>query len=191
MTLAGKATVDADEQRLRGKFALGVEPTGDVVLEFVSSFLFGSQREDFAFSVVGDTVRVIDRERGEYFEGEEAEAFLAQALDVEVGIRETLHFALGGRPSCGDIEAIRMDRSSDVIRFDGKTDSRPFRVEFDAQTMRLRRVAWPVRLEHRSGDRLDVSYQWDRAPDGRPQLKQIVMTLEKRPWRCKLDSVKG
>lgn len=183
--------MDADEQRLRGKFSLGVEPTGDVVLEFASSFLFGSQREDFAFSVVSDTVRVIDRERGEYFEGEEAEAFLAEVLDVQVGIRETLHFALGGRPSCGDIEDIRMDRGSDVIRFEGRTDSKPFRVEFDAQTMRLRRVAWPVRLEQRTGDRLDVSYQWDRTPDGQARLKRIVMTLEKRPWRCKLDGVTG
>ena len=190
--MAGKATIDANQQRIRGKFTLHAKPSGDVVLEFTSSLLFGSRREDFLFSLVDDTLRVLDRERGMYYEGDDAEEFVKHSLEMEFGVRDALVLALGKHPPCESMERIDYKAGSGgEVRFSGRTANGSFRVVFAAQDKRLQQVIWPVALDHGTMDHLEVEYRWSADDSGRPRLEGVTMRLEKREWRCRLHSASG
>ncbi len=62
INFTGKATVDADQYRVRGVFRLETNRSGDIFFEFTSSMLFGNRIEDFFCSIVADTLRIVDRE---------------------------------------------------------------------------------------------------------------------------------
>ncbi len=186
VTLKGKAVVDADQFRVRGFVKLQVEPTGDVVCEFASSVFFGGHVEDFVLSIVADTMRIVDRERGQYFEGDRAEDFLGESLRMGFGVRRTLGLALGGRPGCEEVDGLQIvtGRRGEV-RVRGRVDGRGFELEFSANRRRLIRAVWPV-AGGPLGDRLTLKYDWDESAGGSLQLREVVMQLEEREWRCKL-----
>jgi hypothetical protein len=186
--LVGSATVDADQHRLRGKVDLRVESNGDIYLDFTSTILFGARREDFFFSLVNDTLRVVDRERGAYFEEENAEAFLSESLGMAFGVREALGLAMGHPPACHALRELEMrGGESGEVRFDGRVVDADFRVIFGASGRRLQELNWPVQLDD-GEDRLKVTYDWKMGEDGRFALRQVVMWLEYREWRCRLTS---
>ena len=76
-TMSGRATFDVDSYRVRGHFRLELAASGDAVLEFSGSTLLGGHREDAVISLSSDTLRVLDRERGRYYEGEEVARLIA------------------------------------------------------------------------------------------------------------------
>lgn len=184
--LVGRATIDANEQRVQGKIILEATPEGDVTFEFTSTILFGAHREDFVFSLVRDTLRVIDRERGIYHEGEAAEEFLQTSLEMEFEVANAMHLTLGGRPECARLAEVEMSLGSDGgVSVRGKTEGESFRLVFEAGSGRLTEAVWPVWLDGGTKDRLKVRYRWS-GPGEDPRLDEVIMQLEGREWRCRL-----
>ena len=183
VTMSGRATIDADQKRVRGKMTLSVQPAGDVTFEFETSMFFGSQHEDFVLSVVNDTLRVLDRERGLFYEGEEAEYYIEESLAVAFGVREAMRLVTGRRPRCGDFEEVELRNESDGgVLFTGRVAQGPFRVLFSSGGGRLREITWPVSVADGRSDRLTVTYRWQQG--GGRGLEEIVMRLDDREWRC-------
>jgi len=183
LAFVGKATIDANQYRVRGVVRLETQPPNNVFLEFSSSMLFGNRIEDFFCSVVDDTLRIVDRERGNYFEGAVAEQFLREQLSMDFAIQQTLAFVLGGHPRCARVDELVLDSRPKGGVLSGRTDGRPFRVEF-SEDGRVAEVAWPVPADPVVKDRLRVEYEW--AGDGPSGLKRMTIYLEEREWRCKL-----
>jgi hypothetical protein len=188
LTITGHATVDANDYKVRGKVRVETRRPGEAVIEFTSTVLFGHAREDLVFSSVGDTVRIVDRERGAYSEGAEAEEFLAESLDTDLDVRLVLQLALGGRPPCDDLSDVGFrTTSAGSIVCTGMHSGRDFRVVFGADR-RIQEAEWPVRSRTYGTDRLRASYEWDGDGGDRGELKGLVLSLEKREWRCKIRS---
>lgn len=190
VTLAGKATVDANQQRLHGKFRLVAAGNGDVTFEFTSTLLFGTQREDFILSLMADTLRVLDRERGALYVGSDAEDFIQQSLEMEFGVQRALHLTLGGHPPCVEIEAPTERRGTDgSIELQGRLDGERWRLRFGAGRGHIEEAQWPVRLGRGRRDRFVVTYRWMTAGQEPARLDEIEMELDGREWRCRLVSV--
>jgi hypothetical protein len=185
VAIAGHATVDADQFRMKGKILLEALD-GGIVFEFTSTLLFGQQREDFVFSLSGDTLRIVDRERGAYYEGVDAEAFLAEALGADFDVPEALRLAFGGTPLCGELSAIRcVPGALGEVYCEGRRYGKPFKVSFEGRGGRIESVEWPVLSDRYGGDRLRVEYEWDDGEDLQ-RLVGVVLSLEARGWRCKI-----
>jgi hypothetical protein len=184
--VSGRATVDANQYKVRGKILIDARAPGEAVIEFTSTVLFGHAREDFLFSSVGDTLRIIDRERGAYYEGEEAESYLAQSLDTDLDVRLLLRLALGGRPSCEELMdvGLRTEATGGMV-CTGEHMGRRFRVVFGSDR-RLREIEWPVPSRMHGMDSLRVSYEWTPGEGGGDRLRGLTLTLERREWRCKV-----
>jgi len=181
LRLVGSARVDAEQHQLRGKVDLQIDGS-TVFLAFASTILFGASREDFFFSLVGDTLRIVDRERAQYYEADDAEAFLSETFGMGSGSRTALGLAMGRPPECSAIDDLEMKLGrGGEVRFEGKVAGASFKVEF-GDDRRLRRLEWPLKLED-GDDRLDVSYDWQQK-DGRWRLREITMWLADREWRC-------
>jgi hypothetical protein len=182
--LKGKATVDADQHRFRGKVDVFTPGAGEVTFEFVSTMLFGTQREDFVFSVRGDTMRILDRERGQYFEGEDAEIYLAEALGVEFGVAEALRLTVGGPPPCGAMDEVEVETESDGgFRVSGRSRGASFHVRFSSRRHRLQELSWPLLERGETRDRLLVRYEW-----AEEALREVTMWMETREWRCRITA---
>jgi hypothetical protein len=184
LTITGKATIDANQYRIRGIIRAEMKPSGDIFFEFNSSIFFGSQIEDFFFSLVGDTMRIVDRERGQYYEGASAAQFLREALAMDFDAPRALRLALGGRPACDELRDVRMrGESSGAVKFDGRVGGDGFDVVFGAHDRRLERVRWPLPEDRERGDRLRAEYRWSSGG-----LGEVTMQMEKREWRCKISA---
>ncbi len=188
----GKATVDANDYHMRGKIRLDASAPGEVVFEFASSILFGNQREDFVFSVHEDTVRIIDRERGAYYEGLEAEEFLAESMETDFSVPAMMFLALGGHPPCDELTGVSIKTAADGgFVCSGKHLGDAFRLNFEGRGPRIHSATWPVRSQRYRDDRLEIDYRWEDDGGGRSVLKEIVIWLEMREWRCKIQAGSG
>lgn len=183
VTLTGKATIDVDQQRVRGMIRAEFYPSGDIYFDFSSSMMFGSHSEDFFVSMKDDTLRIVDRERGEYFQGEEAAHFLRETLGMDFDVMETMRLAAGGRPRCERLESVSAQPGADgEMKYTGRSDGEPFEVVFGPGEGRLVRSHWPL-ADDRRRDRLSAEYRWSGA-----SLDQLTMQLEVRAWRCRILS---
>ncbi len=187
VVLEGKATVDANQYRIRGQVRLDSRSPGEIVFEFTSTMLFGNQRQDFLFVLLADTVRIIDREHGAYYEGEGAEEFMSESLEADFRVSSVLPLAFGAHPACDELDDIRFTTgSAGEIVCSGKRFGKRFRVVFGADHSRLKEVEWPIRSETYGVDRLTVTYEWDTIIGG--GLREVVMKVEMREWRCKIKA---
>lgn len=188
VTLQGTVTVDANQYRVRGKTRIETTPDGDISVDFASSVLFGSRREDFFFSVVSDTLRILDRERGEFYESSNAARFMRENLGMDFDPKAVIVMALGKAPNCRDIAGLNRDaRSNGDIRFSGEASGEQFSVVFAAAHRKLREIKWPLRLEE-GRDELRVTYDWKEGSEGTYRLRQVVIRLREREWRCKITA---
>jgi hypothetical protein len=188
VSIVGQATVDANQYKVRGKIHLDALSPGELSLEFTSTVLFGHAREDIVFSSVGDTLRILDRERGAYYEGGDAESFIAESLETDLDVRAVLSLVLGGHPPCDELSDVRFDTaSSGALICTGAHRGGRFRVVFGGGR-RLEEVEWPVRSETYGSDRLRVTYEWALVANGKTALRGMVVNLEKREWRCKVKT---
>lgn len=186
VSIAGHATVDANQFRMKGKILLEARGAGDVVLEFTSALLFGQEREDFVFSISSDTLRIVDRERGAFYEGDDAVWFLAESLEADFDVPQALSLAFGGSPPCAELSGIRCAAGADgAVSCEGKRFGKPFKAVFDGGGGRLGAVEWPVLSDRYGGDRLRVEYEWKGA-GGLETLSGVVLSLEARGWRCRI-----
>jgi hypothetical protein len=172
----GRATFDVESYRVRGRFQFSSAGTGDAVLEFSGTALLGGHREDVVISLSGDTLRVLDRERGRYYEGDDVERM------VESGTRVTGAWALGLRRAlaagCGGVEAVR--EGEDGLSGSGPDGAFGLRVEAG----RLQSATWPNPAPGDTfRDRLDVRYAWRNGA-----LRGIEARLPTRGWRVRLEA---
>jgi hypothetical protein len=174
---------------MKGQILLEASSPGAIVFEFTSTVLFGHGREDFVFSLVSDTLRIVDRERVAYFEGEAAARFLAESLEADFDVPRTLELAFGSHPPCDELSGVRCDAgSSGEIVCRGTRFGKPFRAAFALEDGRLEEAYWPVRSGQSGVDRLSVDYEWRQGDAGGPTLSGVVLWLEGREWRCRIRS---
>ncbi|HEX6790290.1 MAG TPA: hypothetical protein VF247_03190 [Candidatus Krumholzibacteria bacterium] len=176
LEMRGHATFDVDTYRVRGRFQLRLAPGGDASLEFSGATLLGGHREDVAVSLTGDTLRVLDRERGRYYEGADVEEMMAN------GTRTPGEWLLGLRrvlaSGCPGVESVRAGEDGlSGSAADGTFDLR-------APSGRLEEATWPNPApEETFRDRLEVRYHWKNG-----RMDGIEARLPTRGWRVRLDA---
>lgn len=171
----GHATLDAESYRVRGRFELRLSPGGDSVFEFSGSTLLGGHREDIVVSLIGDTLRVLDRERGRYYEGEDAE----RLVDTGSGGRGAWTLAMRRvlAAGCPGVDAV----AGDPDGLSGAGPDGPFRLR--AEAGRLVAGTWPNPAPSETyRDRLEVRYRW-----GNGALRELEARLPTRGWRVRLE----
>ena len=172
----GHATFDVDSYRVRGRFQLSLAAAGDAVLEFSGATLLGGHREDAVISLSGDTLRVLDRERGRYYEGEEVARLIASGTGKQGEWALALRRVLAS--GCPGVETVV--EGEDGISGTGPDGPFTLRVE----NGRLTQATWPNPApEETFRDRLEVRYRWK---DGHLELLEAL--LPTRGWRVRLEA---
>lgn len=176
LRMQGHATFDVDSYRVRGRFQLTLAEGGDAVLEFSGATLLGGHREDAVISLSGDTLRVLDRERGRYYEGEEVARLIASGTGKQgewaLALRRVLASGCPGMETVVDGE--------DGLSGTGPDGPFTLRVE----NGRLAQATWPNPApEETFRDRLEVRYRWK---EGRLELLEAL--LPTRGWRVRLEA---
>jgi hypothetical protein len=178
-TLRGHATFDVEDYRVRGRFRLEVLSRDAMLFEFEGTTLFGGHREDVAVTLTGETLRVLDRERGVLYEGTEVDDLVWKGTGTRGGWTGAIREVAGLAPGCD----ARSELSNDGEHVSGLTPSGAFVLTLDAG--RLVRAWWPDPTSSRTySDRLDIRYQWDAGA-----LRGVAIALPVRGWRIRLESV--
>lgn len=172
----GRATFDVDSYRVRGRFQLELAANGDAVLEFSGATLFGGHREDVLVSLSSDTLRVLDRERGRLYEGNQVSDLVESGTRVRgawgLGLRRVLAWG------CPGVERVNPGREG----LSGAGPDGPFSLTLEAG--RLARATWPDPAPGETfRDRLEVRYLW---ADGKLALLEAL--LPTRGWRIRLEA---
>jgi len=173
---SGKATFDVADYRVRGRYRLAVAGRDSIAFEFEGTMLFGGHREDVAVSLVDDTLRVLDRERGAYYAGAEVDELIQRGTGVSGRWVETVRAIVGFTPSC----TRRLEMRAGGDHTSGLIDDGAFVLTTDG--FRLLRASWPDPTASPTyTDRLDIRYDWDAGG-----LAGIRAALPKRGWRIVL-----
>ena len=174
--MSGRATFDVDSYRVRGHFRLDLAANGDAVLEFSGSTLLGGHREEAVISLASDTLRVLDRERGRYYEGDEVVRMVEQGTHTRGNWKVALGRVLAS--GCPGIETIQADETG----LSGSGADGPFSLK--AEAGRLAQATWPNPAPSETfRDRLEVRYRWK---GGRLDLVEAL--LPTRGWRIRLEA---
>ena len=190
VAMTGKITFDVEQYRIRGQFALNAKPDGEIGFEFSNSALFGQQHEDLSMSVSNGIVRILDRERGRYYEGREVDELLDEMVGLEINTGEILSLALGEPPPCADLQdrSIGLTRNGEAV-FRSRTRGEDIRIEFDGERRAIRSFEWPLSLAGGRITRMRVEYSWERREDGIRVLQRLVLSVPDKGWRIKLVAV--
>lgn len=173
---SGHATFDVDSYRVRGRFTLQLAANGDAVLEFSGTTLLGGHREDAVISLSGDTLRVLDRERGRYYEGDEVTRLIASGTGKQGEWTLALRRVLAS--GCPGVETVGSAESG----LSGTGPDGPFSLK--VEDGRLAQATWPNPApEETFRDRLEVRYEWKA---GRLELLEAL--LPTRGWRVRLEA---
>jgi hypothetical protein len=187
--MTGAVTFDVKQYRVKGRFRLTAPGDGDLVFEFTGTMAMGGHHEDVVVSLYRDTLRVLDRERGRYYEGAGANALVSEGLDLGLDAAELLRRITGRSPPCARLSSLSVSRrGGSGTRLDGRIDGKRFRMEFEDG--RVTEATWPIIVAGREEDRLRVNYDWTVGSSGsnRAYLKELVAFLEGRRWRVKLNA---
>ncbi len=173
---SGKATFDVDEYRVRGRYRLTVGGRESLLFEFEGTMLMGGHREDVAVSLQDDTLRVLDREHGAYYVGDDVDLLIERGTGATGNWVDAVRAVAGFTPECSQ----RLEMRSDGEHISGLIDGGAFVLTTDG--FRLQRASWPDPTASRTySDRLELSYDWDAG-----RLAGITVSLPKRGWRIKL-----
>jgi hypothetical protein len=171
----GKVTIDANQYRVRGRYILTIDEDLNVTFEFNSSTLAGSHVEDVVVSMYQDTLRVLDRERGSYYEGKDVEQRVQESSDIAVIAAEVVRRIAGQIPPCSDLSDI--DLGDERVR--GRSSGYPFEISFRDGLVSSARWASPFPDEN---EHLELSYRWeDQKLDG------LTIFMPGQRWRVKLS----
>ena len=177
MAMKGRATFDVEQYRVRGRFELRLDAAAGAVLEFSGSTLLGGHREDIVASLAGDTLRILDRERGRFYEGAGVDDFIREetraAGDWSRAVRRIL-----AEPGVGPVD--RAEFRSDDVR--GRLADGEFRLRWERG--RLVEADWPDPAPGETfADRLEVRYRWEGEVPVRLEAR-----LPGRGWRFQLEA---
>jgi hypothetical protein len=181
--MRGRATIDVNQYRVRGRFELTITPDGDLTFDITSTTLLGGHREDAVLSFYADTLRVLDRERGRFYEGPAVDALVADGTGVALDLGQLLRHATARTPACRRIGEVRRSGGG-VGRVDlaGLLDGHTF--ELRLEEGRLVHSAWPLPgTEQWRNDHVETTYTWVGA-----HLARVVIAVPDRRWRVKLVS---
>lgn len=180
LTMTGDAVLDIEQFRFRGHFRIDATAGGDAMIELGGSTLFGGNREDVVVSFVDDTLRVFDRERGRFYEGEDLEALIGDATRTRADWGGVVARLLALPAHCDGIEALVRD--DDGAR--GRDSRGSFRLVTEGG--RLTRATWPNPIEGATfDDRLEVRYDWQGT-----RVSEVTAGLPVRGWRARLTASK-
>lgn len=173
---AGRATFDVEDYRVRGRYRLTARSRDSIAFEFEGTMLLGGHREDVAVSLEGDTLRVLDRERGAFYAGPEVDGLIERGTGTRGDWTGTVRATAGFTPACSE----RLEMRADGEHTSGLIDGRAF--VLTAEALRLVRASWPDPTASRTfNDRLDIRYEWDGG-----RLSAITVALPVRGWRIRL-----
>lgn len=173
---AGRATFDVADYRVRGRYQLVVEGRNAIAFEFEGTMMLGGHREDVAVSLAGDTLRVLDRERGAYYAGPEVDGLIERGTGTSGRWVDAVRAVAGFTPSCTE----RLEMRNDGEHISGRIDDGTYILTTDG--VRLERASWPDPTDSRTySDRLELRYEWDAG-----RLAGITVSLPKRGWRIVL-----
>lgn len=174
--MSGHATFDVAQYRVRGHFVLDVGAAGDVTFEFSGTTLFGGHREDMAVSLSGDTLRVFDRERARFYEGEQVDEMIREGTGTSGEWAEAVGRMVGVF-SCNGVEGLQRRDAG----LSGKVAGGSFRI--DTNDGRLERTTWPDPTRADTfDDILQVSYIWRGG-----RLTDVTAMLPERGWRVRFE----
>ncbi len=183
---SGKVTIDVKKYRIKGRFRMEAEPNGDLVFEFTGTMAMGGHHEDVVLSYYGGELRILDRERGRYYEGPEVDQLVLDGLGEGWDVVNLIRMVTARPPDCVLLTDISQSRSGSGSRVNGRLDGDRFRLDFSDSG--LTRASWPLNPENGGKDRLEITYEWKKAAGGgNPLLTGLVLYLEGRRWRIKLD----
>jgi hypothetical protein len=174
--LGGKATFDVEDYRVRGRYRLTVRDRDAITFEFEGTMLLGGHREDVVVSLSGDTLRVLDRERGAYYVGTQVDELIERGTGTSGSWVGTVRAVAGFTPHCSG----QLELREDGEHASGVIDDGAFVLTLDGS--HLVRASWPDPTRSRTyRDRLEVTYTWDRE-----RVTGITLALPVRGWRIKL-----
>lgn len=178
LAMEGKVTIDAEQYRVRGRFTLTLSAGGDLVFEMTSTTAIGGHREDAVFSFYADTLRVLDREHGRYYEGADVGAMVSDALGADLDVAELLRRVAARPLDCARVGALRLRPEG----LDGRVDEGAFEVGFRAG--RIASAVWPLPRNDRSGRQsLSAAYSWRGG-----RLTGLTLWVPEERWRIRLTA---
>lgn len=185
LEMRGRVTIDINQYRVRARYVMTLSPDGDLAFDLTSTTLISGHREDAVLSFYADTLRVLDRERGRFYEGADVDAVVADGLGLPVDLGELLRLATGRTPACRRLEGVRVARDDGSLEIGGRLDGRDFGLRLDEG--RITGAAWPLPLRgHGREEHVEVSYRWA----GR-RLARLTVFVPDRRWRVKLVGESG
>lgn len=175
MTSRGRVTIDVNQYRVRGRYFLLIDD-GTVTFEFHSTGIAGGGVEDVVVALAGDTLRVLDRERGEYYEGDEVEKLVAESSDVPVTAAEVVRRVAALPPACQRLAGLETADTGSKGLLDGMS------FEVSVSGGRITSAKWETPFPD-GDDRLEVTYRWDGN-----RLSGMTIFAPAQRWRVKLDA---
>jgi len=173
---SGRSTFDVADYRVRGHYTLTVRGRDAIAFQFEGTMLMGGHREDVAVSLMDDTLRVLDRERGAYYVGPDVDAMIEKGTGVGGAWVDAIREVMGFSPGCTD----RVEMRSDREHVSGLIDGGAFVLTTDGA--HLLESSWPDPTASRTfSDRLEVRYDWKAG-----RLAGITASLPRRGWRIRL-----
>lgn len=173
---AGKATFDVEDYRVRGRYRLTVRDRDSLAFEFEGTMLLGGHREDIALSLEGDTLRVLDRERGAFYAGGAVDELIERGTGVRAHWPGAVRAVAGFTPVCTE----RLEVRGDGEHASGLMDGGAF--VLTTEGTHLVKASWPDPTASRTfSDRLDIRYEYDAG-----RLSAITVALPVRGWRIRL-----
>src|SRR5262245_9394106 len=175
LAASGDALLDVEQYRFRGHVNLKTTVEGDAAIELSGSSLFGGHREDVAVSLADDTLRVLDRERGRFYEGDSLDDLLWEGTEARANWPLVVERMLALPGSGEGLQTLAVDENGAR----GATAEGTIRLDVDRG--RLQKAVWPNPIASATfDDRLEVEYAWEGE-----RLREITATLPERGWRVR------
>lgn len=183
-TVSGRTTIDINQYRVRGRFSLEVSDSGNVLLEYTSSGVMGGGHEDVAFSLYDDTLRVLDRERGRFYQGEQVSELIRSGIDVDCDATALVKRVFATPPPCDEISEAQIVAGART-ELSGRFRGGRFQAQFVQG--RLTHAVWPGLFSNSGTGNLELTYRWKEGSALR-RLQQLVLWVEARRWRVVLNA---
>jgi hypothetical protein len=176
----GRVTIDVNQYRVRGRFVMTLSAGGDLTFDIASTTMIGGHREDAVLSFYADTLRVLDRERGRFYQGRDVDRLVREGVDAPVDLAELLRLSTARTPACARLTGVEVRRGKAALELRGQLDGRDFELRLEGG--RLTRAVWPLPLAGRSREeRVEASYQW-----AEKRLRRLTVYVPGRRWRVRL-----
>lgn len=180
--MSGRVTIDVNQYRVRGRFLLRTDVDDGVTFDFTSSVVLGAHREDAVFTMYGDTIQVLDRERERFHTGDAVIEMVARELGERWDLVRLIRGVLARPPGCGSLSEVGLEVAEDAARLAGRSDGHPFAVT--AEGGRIVRAEWPLPGPDPGDGRLVIETEWGGGSTAPPT--RVTASVPERRWRFQL-----